>query len=137
MRTFIVYLSIVALLLCPYGCAVKLAAAQSLGNEKDACCEECRARESSRTPPSGGPRDPAQPRPTEDGKSCVCEGAVFDATTRSPADAVLEFSLLSWAADVAIAPSLAAFSPCAGRTGPPPKEVGGKSARIVICSLQL
>jgi hypothetical protein len=136
MRTFIVYLATVALLLCPYGCALKSAAAKSLGNEDRACCEECRAREKSATPSSGGDRDPAQPGPSEDGKSCVCEGAVFDAATRSAADAVLDFSL-SWVAVVAAAPSSANFGPGMDRAGQPPNEVGGRLSRIAICSLLL
>lgn len=143
MRTIIVYLAIVALLLCPYDCAVKLAAAESLGNENHvACCEKCRARESSEIRSStdrGSPSDPdpAQPIPSEDGKSCLCEGAVFDAATRSSADAVLEFSLLSWVADSAEMPSLALFAPRVNRAGLPPNEEGGRLTRIAIRSLLL
>lgn len=143
MRTIIVYLAIVALLLCPYDCAVKLAAAESLGNEKQvACCEKCRTRESFETTSStdrGSPSDPdpARPIPSKDGKSCLCEGAVFDAATRSSADAVLEFSLLlSWAADSAETPSLALFAPSVDRAGLPNEE-GGRLTRIVIRSLLL
>ena len=137
MRTFIVYLAILALLLCPYGCAVRLAAAQSLGNENSVCCEECRAHELSESPPSGGDRNPTQPESSKDGKFCVCEGAVFDATTRSPADAVLEFSLLPWVAVVAVTPSLANFAPSADCADQPTNEDGGKLTRIAICSLLL
>lgn len=143
MRTIIVYLAIAALLLCPYDCAAKLAAARSLGSDDHvACCEKCRSRESSETPHSTGQgsesdRHPARPLPSEDGKSCLCEGAVFDAATRSPADAVLEFSHLSWVADVAVTPSLAIFAPSVDRDGPPPNQQGGRLTRIVIRSLLL
>ena len=143
MRSIIAYLAIVALLMCPYDCAVKFAAAQSLGNDDHVtCCEKCRARELSESPPSSGERlpverGPSQPAPSEDGKSCLCEGAVFDATTRSPADTVLEFSHLSWVADSALAPSVAAHTPSVDRAGPPPNDEGGRLTRIVIRSLLL
>ncbi len=143
MRTFIVYLAIAALLLCPYDCALNLAAAESSSNEnRVVCCENCRARELATTPPSSSrdsrdDRSPAPLKPSEDGKSCLCEGAVFDATIRSPADAVLEFSLLSWVADVAVMPSLAVFTPSVDRSGPPPSEESGRITRIVIRSLLL
>ncbi len=143
MRTFIVYLAIVALLLCPFDCAVKLAAAKvQWNNDRVVCCEKCRARELSETPSSTGQGsqsdpDPAQPTPSEDGKSCLCEGAVFDATTRSPADAVLEFSLHCWVTDVAETPCLALSAPSVDRAGPPPNEEGGRLTRIVLRSLLL
>ncbi|MEX2176630.1 MAG: hypothetical protein WD872_19850 [Pirellulaceae bacterium] len=143
MRTIIVYLAIAALLMCPYVCAAKLAGAGSLGNEDQvACCQTCRARELSQTQNSSGQRspgdrDPAQPRPSEDGKSCLCEGAVFDSTTRSPADAVLEFSLLARVADMATTPSLAPFAPSVDRAGPPLNKDGGRLTRIAIRSLLL
>jgi hypothetical protein len=141
MRTIIVYLAIAALLVCPYDCAAKFAAAQAGGSKvRTSCCEKCRARELSELPSSSGQRstddrDPARPRPSEDGKSCLCEGAVFDAATRLPTDAVLEFSLLSWVADVAAKPSLAAFTPSFDHAGPPPSELGGRLTRIAIRSL--
>lgn len=143
MRSIIVYLVIAALLMCPYDCALKVAAAQSLGNDDHvACCEKCRVRELSETPSSSGERlpverGPSEPAPSEDGRFCLCEGAVFDATTRSPADTVLEFSLSSWVADVAFAPCPVSFPPSVDRVGPPPNDEGGRFARIVIRSLLL
>lgn len=143
MRSIIVYLAIVALLMCPYDCAVKFAAAQSLGNSDHvACCEKCRVRQLSESPPPCGEgmpveRGPSQPAPSEDGKSCLCEGAVFDATTRSPADAIQEFSLLSWVADSALAPLKAAHTPSVDSADPPPNDNGGRLTRIVIRSLLL
>jgi hypothetical protein len=141
MRTIIVYLAIAALLVCPYDCAAKFAAAQADGSKvSTSCCKNCRARELSECPELSGPRstedcDPAQRDPSGDGKSCLCEGAVFDAATRLPADAVLEFSLLSWVADLAARPFVAAFTPSLDRADSPPIEVGGRQTRIAIRSL--
>jgi hypothetical protein len=143
MRTFIVYLVIVALLVCPYDCAVKLAAAQSPANDDPAgCCEACQAHELSASLMTSderlpAERDPSQPAPSEDGKSCLCEGAVFDVTARSPADAVLECSLLSWAAAVTAVPSLAFSAPSVEVDGPPLIHKGGRLTRIAIRSLLL
>ena len=100
MRSIVVYLAIGTLLLCPYDCAVKQAAAASLGShQQNPCCEVrvCHLSEQSHRD-----RAPNQPKPSEDGKSCLCEGVVFDATLRSPAEAILEFSLLAWVADAAV-----------------------------------
>jgi hypothetical protein len=142
MRTIIVYLSIVALLVCPFDCAAKLAAAESPGDDaRTACCETCRVRELAEAPVSSGRRsngdhDPAQPRPSEDGRFCLCEGAVFDATTRSPAVAMLEFSLLAWV-DLAVTPSLATCAPSADQADLPPNPQGGRLTRITLRSLLL
>jgi hypothetical protein len=142
MRTFIVYLAIVALLVCPYDCAAKLASAESPGDDaRTSCCETCRGREMTETPASSGQRsnsdrEPAQPRPSEDGRFCLCEGAVFDATQRSPAVAVLEFSLLAWA-DLAVTPPLAPCAPSVDHADPPPNHQGGRLTRIALRSLLL
>jgi hypothetical protein len=142
MRTIITYLAIAALLLCPYDCAVKLAAAQASGSEtRAACCEECLASERivKTSDRDGSPADqvPAQPRPSEDGKSCLCEGAVFDATARSAADAAWEFSFLGWVADVAGMPRLGSYPTSVDPTGHPPNREGGRLTRIAIGSLLL
>ena len=143
MRTIIVYLAILALLLCPYHCAVRFAASQSLGNENDvACCQKCRERQLSGIPSSSGERSrsdhcPTQPAPSEDGKCCLCEGAVFNAATRSPAETVLESSLFSWVGDMALVQCAASFPLSVDRVTPPPNEESGRLTRIVIRSLLL
>ncbi len=136
MRTFIVYLAIVALLACPYDCAVKYAAAQSVRSEQPiACCNQCQAHESSAGSPAGQTKHP--PKPSDDGKSCLCEGAVFDAAVRSDVEIELQCSLLLWCAEIVVTPSLVSFSPDLEIAGPPIDEVGGRSMRIAMRSLQL
>jgi hypothetical protein len=143
MRSVVVYLAIGTLLLCPYDCAVKQAAAASLGSQQQSsCCEECRARDfaeaaSSSQEQSQRDRAPNQPKPSEDGKSCLCEGVVFDATLRPPAEAILEFSLLAGVADAALEPLLAACPLHAATSGPPPLQDWGASMRIALGSLLL
>lgn len=143
MRSVVVYLAIGTLLLCPYDCAVKQAAAESLGSQQQIpCCQKCRSRDlavaaTASQEQSQRDRTPNQPKPSEDGKSCLCEGVVFDATLRSPAEAILEFSLLAWAADAALEPLFAACPPRAATSGPPLMEVGGASMRIALGSLLL
>jgi hypothetical protein len=73
MRPFVSALTIAALLLCPYECAVKSAQAQSRTSvPQPACCSQCQARQAKESPPAR-----PLPAPSEDGRSCVCEGAVF------------------------------------------------------------
>jgi hypothetical protein len=135
-RTFIVYLSIVAILVCPYDCAVKYAAAQSVGGENQiACCERCAAHRATEHSPAGS--NEHQPKPADDGKSCLCEGAVFDGMTRSDVEIVLQFSLSPCVADTAAAPSLVSFSAGLESGGTPIDDEGGRSMRIAMRSLQL
>jgi hypothetical protein len=135
-RTFIVYLGIAALLVCPYDCAVKYAAAQSVGGENEiACCERCAAHEAAEHSPAGSGEH--QPKPADDGKNCLCEGAVFDGVTRSDVEIVLQCSLLPCIADTAVAPSLVSFSPGLKGGGTPIDDEGGRSMRISMRSLQL
>jgi len=148
MKAFIVYLMIVALLACPFGCATKLAAAQDHGgsdhggSDRGSCCEKCQAREVSEQPAipverSHGHRAPGLPAPTEDGQSCLCEGAVFDVTARSPAESIREFAFLAWMANGSAARSFSRCIPSGKRIDPRPHEIGGRMTRVAIRSLQL
>jgi hypothetical protein len=134
MRTLVVLLSIAAVLACPYQCAVKLAAAQGIGvDQKPACCEQCQARETTQQDQN---QTPTSPGPDEDGCWCLCEGAVFDAGSRSLVDDSVQVSLWTWASGLAESPDDAAPTPsfdCAGL--PPPLD--GRLTRIAIHSLLL
>jgi hypothetical protein len=136
MRTILVYLTIVSLLLCPYDCAVKSAAAQAIGSlDRSACCESCRARATAETPNPASERQPQEPTPAEDGRSCLCEGAVFDAAARSSADTSSQVSFWIGAVDSAVTLGLTTPPPSANRVDPLPPHDGGRLTRIAICSL--
>jgi len=94
MRNFVVLLSIASVLACPYECAAKLAAAQTIGSDqRPACCDRCQAHET--TVPVKD-QTPAPLAPNEDGRWCLCEGAVFDAGSRSVVDDAEQVSLWTW-----------------------------------------
>jgi hypothetical protein len=140
MRTLIVCLTVAALLACPLDCAARLATAQSAGANQLACCAKCRGKESAPTPAPSSKRLPAgqlpsQPTPCEDGKDCLCEGAVIDATARAAVDDALRGFLLACPTN-AHALSVAAGKPCLTVTEPP-LPAGGSFARIVLCALVL
>lgn len=134
MRNLVVLLSIAAVLACPYECAVKLAAAQAISSDaKPACCEECEAHRP--TTPAGDPT-PNTPAPDEDGRWCLCEGAVFDAGARSPVDDSVQVTLWIGSAGLAEFSAISASAPQFERSASPP-TMGGRFMRIAICSLLL
>lgn len=125
-----VHLAIAGLLLCPYDCAVREAAARLSGQDQaaPACCQKCRERHQ---------HSPTQtPRPSEDGKSCICEGAVFDAAAGGPVVPSLDTTLWVVIVDSATLPELTSPDWIARHTGPPPLQ-GGWQVRIAIQSFLL
>jgi hypothetical protein len=143
MRSLIVYLAIAALLWCPYDCALKAAAAQSFANwDRAGCCDNCRERQRASEAAMADCRAPgddssAPERPSEDGKACLCDGAVFDAASRFAVDTDLEISQLPWVAD-----DLGLCSPVGcvqglDCVGPPPRLEAGRSLRVSLGSLLL
>lgn len=126
---------IAALLICPYECAVRLAAAQTLGNDANsACCERCRARQADE---STVPNQERLPLPSEDGRYCLCEGAVFDAAARSPLEPSLQSILWIEVSDSAQTPMHGLSVTRFDRGQLPPPENAGRLARIAIRSLLL
>lgn len=134
MRTLVVLLSIASVLACPYACAVKLAAAQAIGNDqRSVCCKQCQARETTAPIQDQAPTSPA---PDEDGCWCLCEGAVFDAGSRLLVDDSVQASLWTWVTGPVKAPDVDAPTPGSDfAVSPPP--VSGRLMRIAIRSLLL
>src|SRR5581483_746904 len=135
MRTFSIYLMIATLLICPYECAVRLAAAQTTGNDANsACCERCHVRQADE---SRAPNHERLPAPSEDGRCCLCEGAVFDVAARSPLELSLQAFLWIEVSDAAQTPThgLSVTSFDRGQLSLP--EDSGRQARIAIRSLLL
>jgi hypothetical protein len=133
MSSQVVYLIVAALLLCPYDCAVKSALARAVGtHEEIGCCEHCQAESD-----SNGTSTPKPLEPANDGRCCLCEGAVFDASLRSTQD-ILFLSTL-WAAQVASTAYVEVSQPL--RTNFDLREVppicSGKARRIEMLSLVL
>ncbi len=83
MRSLIIALAIAGVLLCPYECAVRAAASMALSpvNTHVACCEKCRQTQAAEQQQS-----PKQDHPRQDGRSCLCEGAVLDAASHHDLD---------------------------------------------------
>ena len=133
MSSPVVYLIVVALLLCPYDCAVKSALARTMGtHEEIGCCENCQAELDSEEASTPKPLEPAN-----DGRSCLCEGAVFDASLRSTQDILFLATL--WAAQVVSTANVGVSQPL--RTNFELREVppicSGKARRIEMLSLVL
>jgi hypothetical protein len=133
MRSIVVHLTIAALLVCPFECALRLAAAQGAGDERAAaCCGEC---PESAGQPSSPDRVPT-PAPAEDGKSCVCEGAIVDAGARPGSSHDWPSCPLGPIADDAATRAWPGRR-CFDRTAASPVESGGRVTRLAICSLLL
>jgi hypothetical protein len=98
--------AILGILLCPYHCVAKQALLRARADHAVAsgCCEQCRCRQQAETAiPAEAPGDSEPLDPCEDGRSCICEGAVFDAPGKGPAAPLLEFAHFAAAIDSAIA----------------------------------
>ena len=135
MRTLLIYLMIAALLICPYECAARLAAAQTPGNDAhSACCERCQVRKADE---SSVPDHERLPAPSEDGRSCLCEGAVFDVAVRSPLELSLQSVLWVEACDSAQVPMQGLSVTSFDRGQLPLPEDAGRLTRIAIRSLLL
>ena len=94
MRSFLAILTIVALLACPLDCAAKYAIARVAGGETQAaCCDHC--QESHPCDTSESPAAPQQ-TPDQDGRCCVCEGAIFVATDPTLIDGTFETATWTW-----------------------------------------
>jgi hypothetical protein len=133
MRNLVVLLTIAVVLACPYQCAIKLSAAVAIGsNAKPACCEDCEPGQP--TLPAGQPT-PNAPAP-EDGRSCLCEGAVFDAGVRSPVDDLVHVFLWGGIAGFSEFSAIPTSAPKLERSIPRP-TMDGSFTRIAICSLLL
>lgn len=136
MRNLVVLLSIAAIVLCPYQCAVKWAAAQAnRGEAKPACCEECKTHQQTAAEFSEQ-QTPLAPAPDQEGRACLCAGAVFDAGARSlpDFDAEVLYTTLSLRPGAAhqMALSATAFD---HTLLPPPRD--GRLTRIALRSLIL
>jgi len=128
MRPFIVLLTIAALLLCPYECAVRSAQAQSRTSAKRAaCCPRCQVRQDSDSQPL--------PAPSDDGRSCVCEGAVFDAS--APFHAETPSQVLFWMGTSDSAPALTHVSAATNDWRANWPLTSGSQLRVAIQSLLL
>ena len=142
MRSAVVVLAIVALVVCPHDCAAKSVVLQASPTAAaPVCCGHCQhAPLPVDTLPTKRPESepiPAGPQPSEDGKSCLCEGAIFDVATRGEVDAAVGLAFLACPSDIAITPSLASrISRVRGRGALPLMPVG-RLARIALRSLQL
>ncbi len=135
MRTFLIYLMLATLLICPYECAVRLAAAQTPGNDANsACCERCRVRQADE---SRAPDHERLPAPSEDGRCCLCEGAVFDAAARSPLELSLQSVLWFEVSDSAQTPTHGLAVMSFDRGDWAKAEASGRLTRIAIRSLLL
>jgi hypothetical protein len=128
MHKILVHLAIVGLLLCPYDCAAREAAARLTGDNQAAaaCCQKCRERQ----------QQSPTPRPSEDGKSCICEGAMFDAAAAGPVVPPLDATLWAVIVDPVTMPELTSPDWIALHTGPPPL-LGGRQVRIAVQSFLL
>lgn len=134
MQTVVVFLSIASVLACPYDCAVKVAAAQAMRSDhKPACCKRCRTSET--TEPTNNPT-PESPAPVEDGRWCLCEGAVLCATARFSVDDSLQVSLWTWVSGTAETLDIATHLPSIDRAELPP-PLDGRLTRIAMHSLLL
>lgn len=134
MRNLVALFSIACILLCPYQCAVKWAAAQGINNnEKPACCDECQA---SRTAAPLRQRVPEGPASDQEGRACLCAGAVFDAEARLLPDDNASILLDTWsdrpATTLKIAVATTTYDPT---SSPPPLD--GRLTRIAMRSLLL
>ena len=133
MHPFNVYLTVAALLLCPYDCAVKSALARSVGDKTEhVCCEQCQSESATEEKETPEPTDPAN-----DGRSCLCEGAVFDASVRTVQETLL-FSFL-WAPVVFSTTQVELSNPVriACDASQPPPLLSGWERRVLILSLVL
>ena len=137
MHKILVYLAIVGILLCPYDCAVREAAARATNGDAkcSSCCHHCPCQPDNCPAHSEDPSD--QEGPCDDGRSCLCEGAVFDVSARSMTNSLLEFSLWAPAVDSAETPRLTEPDWYAQRMVKPPPADGGRQLRIVVQSFLL
>jgi hypothetical protein len=95
MRTLLALLTIAAILICPYVCAVKEAVVRSSGQAHvKSCCQHCRS-ESSDTKSSSTEQQPATPvkTPVQESRTCVCEGAIFSVVDRIAIEVTWQASL--------------------------------------------
>lgn len=130
MRSLLVFVAIATVLLCPYTCAVEVAASRAPANKVTgkACCERCRCERESKHDGS-----PSRESSDED-QSCFCGGAVFDASARTQVDTLLFSSQVAISVDSAT--SLESPSPeqIAIEAAVPPPILGGRLLRIALDS---
>lgn len=137
MRTIFVYFAIASLLLCPYNCAVKRAAAQAIHSKvPQACCEGCLARPRSMPQAPADQQLPNEPGPAEDGRSCFCEGAAFDAQARMETPDPQSI-LWTWVIDPRDTPAASPDQAHGDRVSARPPDEGGLAMRIAFGSLLL
>ena len=139
MRNTIVILTVAALLACPYDCTAKLASSLAVHGEKTgrkqdaACCQKCRIRQS--TSPLQD-NTPGTPVPEEDGRCCLCEGALLGAGPVFPLADSTPIALPSWNASPSEIHDAGAQA-ARFDVGSPPPPWDGRQLRIVICSMLL
>jgi len=134
MRIIVPLLCVLAVLLCPHMCALQAAVPQSVVSDRQpACCEHCQKSRSSSTEQE---QQPASPPPSENGRCCVCEGAVFDLTPRSVLDDLLSASHWYWH-DTSTGVSAVDVSDRQFRCIDAPHPSPGREIRVAICSLLL
>ncbi len=136
MRTAVILLSVFSVLACPYDCAMMQAPAQAIEIENDsqpACCKHCQARANNET---ANHPTPAAPPSDEEGRSCFCEGAVFDVAFRTMVDDTLDVSLWTWVVDAVDVPGISQPVTSVDHDNLPP-PVDGRLTRIAIRSLLL
>ena len=137
MRTIFVYFAIALLLLCPYNCAVKRAAAQAIRSKvPQACCEGCLAQQRSVPKAPADQQPPNEPEPAESGRSCFCEGAAFDAQARVETPDPQSI-LWTWVIDPRDTPATSLEQAHGDRANVSPPDEGGLATRIALCSLLL
>jgi hypothetical protein len=140
MHSILVFQAILGVLLCPYDCAVRASVARAPAEDSVSagCCQHCRMRRLAENDCPAEDRGPSDHQdPSEDSHSCLCEGAIFDATARGPADSLLEASLWALGVDSAQLPELTAPDWITWRTADQPPPEGGRQVRIAVQSFLL
>jgi hypothetical protein len=132
MRSFLAILTIIALLVCPLDCATKRAIAQSAGQENQkACCNHCSEKHNKNSSES-----PACPEPSsnQEGRSCICKGAIYVASEPTLNFGSLDLATWVWI-DCPLGTSISYHVHAAEvRDGEPPPWQG-RDRRIAIHSL--
>jgi hypothetical protein len=134
MRSLVAILCLLAVIACPYECAVKRVAAQWAHAVPQAgCCEGCCTRQDDNSSEKDSPQPAA---PEDDGIWCVCEGVIFDSSARTLLDDIAQVGLLPLSDPHLVTTPEADFG-TAQVTEPPFAVLDSKSMRISLRSLQL
>lgn len=153
MRPLVVLLLVFAVVACPYHCAARptdswvdshgaamqIDGSQSWETSGNGCCAFCQTREPSPSHHNEPPPSPAQER---HGRSCFCEGVLFDLGTRSPSEHTYSktqtYSASAWTTLFMSAEQLQLVDRTLKADDiPSPPPLAGRTGRIAIRSLLL